>query len=165
MSLRLVTAVEADVPEILALRADVADALTAQFGPGPWSRHSTEQGVRFEMRATGFLIARKGRKIVATLCLVTRKPWAIDLRYFRKSRKPLHLVAMAVAPALQRRGLGRECMQAAIAFARKSSADVIRLDAYDAPAGAGGFYAKCGFEEVGRASYRGCPLRYFELIL
>ena len=44
-------------------------------------------------------------------------------------------------------------------------ADAIRLDAYDAPAGAGDFYAKCGFREVGRATYRGVPLVYFELLL
>jgi hypothetical protein len=41
----------------------------------------------------------------------------------------------------------------------------IRLDAYDGPAGAGGFYAKRGFREVGRVVYRGTPLVYFERIL
>ena len=36
-------------------------------------------------------------------------------------------------------------------------ADAIRLDAYDAAAGAGGFYAKFGCTEVGRVSYRDTP--------
>lgn len=40
--------------------------------------------------------------------------------------------------------------------------EVIRLDALDASAGAGGFYAKCGFSEVARVRYRGCPLVYYE---
>jgi len=44
-------------------------------------------------------------------------------------------------------------------------ADAIRLDACDAPAGAGAFYAKCGFRAVGRATYRGCPFEYFEQLL
>jgi len=39
------------------------------------------------------------------------------------------------------------------------------LDAYDAQAGAGEFYRKCGFEEVGRVIYRGTPLIYFQLLL
>ena len=39
------------------------------------------------------------------------------------------------------------------------------LDAYDGAAGAGRFYAKCGFLEVGRKTYRGVPLVYFELML
>jgi len=39
------------------------------------------------------------------------------------------------------------------------------LDAYDGAAGAGRFYAKCGFLEVGRKIYRGVPLVYFELML
>ncbi len=40
---------------------------------------------------------------------------------------------------------------------------MIRLDAYDAPAGAGEFYRKFGFSEMGRTSYRGTPLVYFEM--
>ena len=43
--------------------------------------------------------------------------------------------------------------------------DALRLDAYDDPCGAGEFYTKCGFEEVGRATYRGTPLIYYELLL
>ena len=44
-------------------------------------------------------------------------------------------------------------------------ADAIRLDAYDHAAGAGPFYAKCGFRERGRVVYRGNPLAYYELLL
>jgi ribosomal protein S18 acetylase RimI-like enzyme len=43
--------------------------------------------------------------------------------------------------------------------------DAIRLDAWDAAAGAGEFYRKCGFREVGRATYRTAPLVYFEILL
>jgi hypothetical protein len=49
--------------------------------------------------------------------------------------------------------------------ARAWPSQAIRLDAYDADAGAGGFYAKCGFREVGRVTYRTVPLIYFELLL
>lgn len=43
-------------------------------------------------------------------------------------------------------------------------ADAIRLDAYDAKAGAGGFYARCGWTKRGHATYRGAPLVYYELL-
>ena len=43
-------------------------------------------------------------------------------------------------------------------------ADVIRLDAFDAESGAGGFYERCGYEPRGRAVYKGNPLAYFELL-
>ena len=56
-------------------------------------------------------------------------------------------------------------MKHAIEHARKWPATAIRLDAYDAAYGAGDFYRKCGFREVGRATYRTEPLIYFELIL
>ena len=82
-----------------------------------------------------------------------------------KSERPLYLLAMAVAPARQRQGIGRRCLEEAKQIARAWPADAIRLDAYDAPAGAGGFYARCGCTEVGRASYRNVPLIYFECLL
>jgi GNAT superfamily N-acetyltransferase len=72
---------------------------------------------------------------------------------------------MVVAPALQRQGIGRSCLEEVRRICRRWPADAVRLDAYDAPAGAGKFYEKCGFRDIGRASYRGCPLAYFEAVL
>jgi GNAT superfamily N-acetyltransferase len=53
----------------------------------------------------------------------------------------------------------------ALEVARDWPADAVRLDAYDAPAGAGPFYEKCGWEERGRVVYRKCPLIYYERLL
>ena len=72
---------------------------------------------------------------------------------------------MAVAPELQRQGIGKRCVAAAMEIARAWPADAIFLDAYDAAAGAGEFYRRCDFREVGRAPYRGAPLIYFESLL
>jgi GNAT superfamily N-acetyltransferase len=72
---------------------------------------------------------------------------------------------MAVRPDYQRRGIGRLCLEHAIRRVRDWPADAIRLDAYDAEAGAGEFYSKCGFREVGRVEYRGTPLVYYELFV
>jgi GNAT superfamily N-acetyltransferase len=99
---------------------------------------------------------------VATFQLGTRKPWAIDVSYFSKSTRPLYLTAMAVDPDAQGNGVGRRCVEEILRIAREWPADAIRLDAYDASAGAGAFYAKCGFREVGRVIYRNNPLVYFE---
>ena len=44
-------------------------------------------------------------------------------------------------------------------------ADAIRLDAYDAKAGAGGFYSTCGFAPRGAVSYKDTPLLYFERLV
>ena len=78
-------------------------------------------------------------------------------------KRPLYLTGMAVRPDFQRRGLGRRCVDEAIRIARDWPADAIRLDAYDADAGAGLFYHKCGFTETGRKTYRSVPLTYYEL--
>ena len=50
-------------------------------------------------------------------------------------------------------------------FKGADPADAIFLDAYDAEAGAGEFYAKCGFVEVAHVSYRGVPLVYYQMLL
>jgi GNAT superfamily N-acetyltransferase len=72
---------------------------------------------------------------------------------------------MAVHPDLQGRGVGRLLLKEAENVARAWPADAIRLDAFDAEAGAGAFYAKCGFREVARVTYKRNPLVYFEMVL
>jgi GNAT superfamily N-acetyltransferase len=111
------------------------------------------------------LVTRNGARIIATLRLAAKKPWAIDISYFESVQRPLYLADMAVEPSHQQRGVGRRLVDAAISVARAWPADAIRLDAYDAEHGAGGFYERCGFREVGRATYRKTPLIYYELLL
>ena len=72
---------------------------------------------------------------------------------------------MAVLPTMQRQGIGRRCLTEVRRIAQTWPADAIRLDAYDADAGAGSFYAGCGYTELGRAIYRDTPLIYYELLL
>jgi GNAT superfamily N-acetyltransferase len=117
------------------------------------------------MKRPGVYVAWHDRRIVATLTLQTKKPWAIDRTYFAEVKRPLYLLSMAVAVDLHRQGIGRQCLDETRGIARRWPADAICLDAYDAEAGAGEFYRKCGFEEVGRAPYRGTPLIYYQLLL
>jgi len=159
---RLVAATPADAAEIAALRNAAAEDLTRRFGKGHWSGAASEKGVLHDLRTSTVWVVRSRGRIIATLRLATRKPWAIDLSYFTPCVSPLYLTSMAVAPGRQRAGVGRRCLAQALRIARDRPADAIRLDAYDGPAGAGEFYRKCGFREVGRTSYRGNPLVYFE---
>lgn len=154
-----------DAAAIASLRTSVAEHLTAQYGKGPWSSSSSEKGVLFHLRTSRIYVARGENGLVATLRLATRKPWAIDREYFSASLKPLYLTDMAVEPNLQRSGIGRLCLEEARRIGREWPGDAIRLDAFDAEAGAGEFYRKCGFREVGRVSYRNIPLIYFEMLL
>ena len=165
MRIKLQPAASDDVQDLVALRAAVAQHLTAQHGEGPWSRLSTEKGVLFDMRNSSVFVVRNRKRQVATLRLVRKKPWAIDPSYFTPCTRPLYLLSMAVLPELQRQGIGRQCIKQTIKLAREFPADALRLDAYDSAAGAEDFYAKCGFKNVGRATYRSCPLVYFELLL
>jgi len=165
MKISVTTASEADAPAIASLRTSVAAHLTRQFGEGHWSSCVTEKSVLRTIKTSRVLVARNNREIIGTLRLETKKPWAIDLAYFKSVSRPLYLHDIAVTPDLQRRGIGRRLVEEAKAVARIWPSEAIRLDAYDSDAGAGPFYAKCGFLEVGRKEYRGVPLVYFELLL
>jgi GNAT superfamily N-acetyltransferase len=154
-----------DACALAVLHTAVADDLTQRHGMGPWSAKTSEKGVLYAMRNSKVFVARAGTEIVATLRLATKKPWAIDTSYFAACRRPLYLLAMAVAPSKQRQGIGKWCMGEAVKIAKAWPADAIRLDAYDAEAGAGPFYVRCGCAEVGRVVYRNAPLIYYELQL
>jgi len=110
-------------------------------------------------------VAKNEKGLIASLRLATKKPWAIDKTYFSACQKPLYLTDMAVQPALQRSGIGRLCLEEAQRIVKEWPGDAIRLDAFDAEAGAGDFYRKCGYREVGRVTYRNTPLIYFEMLL
>ena len=162
MPVHLEPASSSDAAELAALRTAVAERLTREFGHGHWSSPVSEAAQSRMIQQGGVFVARQRGRIVGTLRLATRKPWAIDPAYFTDVSRPIYLTDMAVAIESQRRGIGRECMNEAAQIAREWDAGAIRLDAYDAPAGAGPFYAKCGLREVGRSVYRRNPLIYYE---
>jgi len=169
MKLAFATATNSDAAALAALHSAVAQDLTRRFGEGFWSSAPSERAILSDMRRPKFcriLIARcEGYRIVGTLRLATKKPWAIDTAYFTAANRPLYLTGMAVHPDFQRQGIGRLLLKEAEVAARAWPADALRLDAFDADAGAGAFYAKSGFREVARVSYKNDPLIYFELIL
>jgi GNAT superfamily N-acetyltransferase len=154
-----------DVPVIAALQNAAAGALTARFGAGHWSSLVTERGAALAQRHGRVRVGISGKRILTVLRLATKKPWAIDVSYFTPVKRPLYLTGIAVSVAHQGQGLGRLAIEDAFAIARSWPADSIRLDAYDAAAGAGGFYLTCGFRERGRVVYRDDPLVYYELLL
>jgi len=154
-----------DVAAIAGLQNATAGALTARFGQGHWSSLVTERGAALSLRHARVRVGRSGKRILTVLKLATKKPWAINVAYFTPVKRPLYLTGMAVSVAHQGQGLGRLALEDACAVAQAWPADAIRLDAYDAEAGAGRFYAKCGFEERGRVVYKGDPLVYYELTL
>ena len=165
MRLKLQLATPDHAAAIAALRLAVAEDLTARHGKGPWTSAGTDKGVLFAMRNAAVYVATRRNQVIATLTLCTKKPWAIDRKYFSPSKRPLYLVSMAVHPDWQRKGIGRQCVEEAKRLAKQWPGDAICLDAYDASAGAGEFYRKCGFNEVGRATYRNALLIYFEMLL
>jgi GNAT superfamily N-acetyltransferase len=154
-----------DVAVIAALQNAAAGALTSRFGAGHWSSLVTERRVTVSQRHARHRLGVADKRVLTVLRLATKKPWAIDVAYFTPVKRALYLTGMAVSVTHQGRGLGKLALEDACTAARGWPADAIRLDAYDAAAGAGDFYLKCGFKERGRVVYRGDPLVYYEFLL
>lgn len=151
-----------DVPAVVTLLNASARDLTDRFGKGHWSLQVSERGVVSSLAHGRLRVGVDGGAVVTVLRLARKKPWAIDVAYFTPVKLPLYLTSMAVGVSHRGRGLGRRAMDDALEVARGWPANAIRLDAYDAPAGAGSFYAACGLRECGRVAYRGTPLIYYE---
>jgi hypothetical protein len=96
---------EADDRDVLVLsrlRTAAAMKLTEEHGKGHWSTPISEAAVRRGFPHARVLVARNGGQVVGTLRLATKKPWAIDLKYFTRAERALYLTDMAVHPASQR---------------------------------------------------------------
>jgi GNAT superfamily N-acetyltransferase len=154
-----------DVPELLNLKLAVDADQERRFGDDRWCTIISEQSVARNLKASRVLIAVRRRRIVGAVRMDTRKPWAIDLKYFTSVPRAVYLHDVKVEPRSQRSGVGRQLIEQVIAAARQWPVDAIRLDAYDGRSGGAPFYRKCGFTEVGRAVYRSVPLVYLEHLL
>lgn len=164
MKFSLDIAADDDIPDVVSIKNEAAQKLTDEFGKGHWSYQCTEKGVRGGVNENSKLfVAKIDGTVVGTARLTTKKPWAIDPAYFSKVDRAIYLVDMAVHPDHQRKGIGKKILEKIVQFAEDWPAQSIRLDAYNAKAGAGDFYKKCGYTEKGRVIYRGTRLIYYEL--
>ena len=111
MHVKIQSATTEDAESIAALRNAVSDDLTFKHGRGPWTAHSTTAGVLFDLREALLLVTLHRGEVIASLKLSAKQPSAIDPGYFPKVVRPYYLTAMAVAPDLQRQGIGRACVR------------------------------------------------------
>ena len=108
-----------DAAELCAWHGEVAADLTRRHGEGHWSRSATEKGILRRIETTRVIVARDAtHRIVGTLKLVTKKPWAIDRAYFTPVKRPLYLINMDSASVEQRSGVGRRRLDEAARVAR-----------------------------------------------
>ena len=157
-------ATDADVRELLELELAIDADQAERFGDDRYRTTLNEKSVARSLASSRTVVATRRGRIVATVRMETKKPWAIDLSYFTPACKAVYLHNVNVHPELQRSGIGRQLMERVKEVAQEWPVDVIRLDAYDGPSGAGPFYRKCGFKKLGRAVYRSVPLIYYEYV-
>lgn len=154
-----------DARAIAALRTEVAQGMTREFGEGHWSACPSKALVLRQLKASQVLVAREGAEIIGTVRLATANAALFDASAFTPVTGALYVLGLAVAPAQRERGIGRQLMDAAKNAARDRAVHALWLDAYDHAAGAGKFYERCGFRRVGPAAFKEVPLIYYEWLV
>ena len=155
-----------DARSVRRVRQLAADDLTTRFGRGHWTGVSSLPTLRKHARAKQLHVVELDGEIVATFTLSPRK-----ISFYRKDwfanpdGTALYLTNMAVRPDVQRRGVGRWIMSRIEDLAQESGCGAVRFDAYDANAGAGEFYRKCGYTCVHGSSVGETALEYYEKTL
>lgn len=111
-------------------------------------------------------VGEQSGEIVATLRLTDSKIGFYRSAWFGDPDSiARYLMHMAVSPDHQGCGCGTALLRAVEEVALKQGVECIRLDSYDAPAGAGTFYAKAGYTNVHSGEVNGVPLLYWEKLL
>lgn len=157
MDITIAKATRADARALTALRTAVAQGLTQQHGVGPWSAFPSRATVTRTLRASNVLVARRGQEIVGTVRLIRANPLLLDTRAFTPVGVAIYLIGLAVDSRCRGQGIGRELVDACKGIACSWPAQALWLDAYEHPAGAGGFYEKCGFRKVGATVFKDEP--------
>jgi predicted N-acetyltransferase YhbS len=103
-------ATEADIPAILKLRLAVDGDQAMRFGDDRWATSTTEKSVARNLKSSRVIVASQRSRIVGAARMETKKPWAIDLKYFTPVGKAVYLGDVNVDPELQRTGIGLELM-------------------------------------------------------
>ena len=155
-----------DVRAVREIRLRAAEDLTARYGVGHWSGVSTLRTLKKRALEQPIFAIENDGAMVGTFTLSEKKIGFYRKSWFAQPEDPaIYLTDMAIDPAEQRKGSGRWCMKRIESIARSSGLRAVRFDAYDAPAGAGAFYRKCGYTRVHRGSIGATALEYYEKTL
>src|SRR4030095_5424963 len=113
MALSFRFATQSDIPALLKLRLAVDADQAERFGKNRWSTTINEKSVARGLKASRVLLARRHGRIIGTLRMETKKPWAIDLRYFTPVAKAVYLHDVDVDPLFRRSGIGSQLLESA----------------------------------------------------
>jgi len=157
---------DADVKSARAIRVDAAAALTQRYGSGHWSGEPSIATLKRHKEAGALYVVECDGDLVGTFKLDDKKIGFYRKAWFTRPDDPAaYLMNMAIAPERQREGIGRKTMVEIEGIVRRRALKALRFDAYDGPAGAGGFYRKCGYELMHKGTINGTALEYYEKLL
>jgi ribosomal-protein-alanine N-acetyltransferase len=115
--------------------------------PHPWSRHFFE--LILSDLNNHVVILRCGRDVLGYGGYHLLKNRVQFINASQGCRQTIHLINIAVAPHLQRRGFGTFLMNSLLSHARYKNAGYCYLEVRPSNQKAFSFYRKCGFSVIG----------------
>ena len=159
-----------DADELVGLIDSAAAALTAQLGPGYWSKRASPRRMRERIEDSdpalvekGWFVAADGEDLVGVIALATRpfRAWKRQL-WARPEEPALGVFDLAVHAKRWRGGVGRALMRFAERTARARGLGWVRLDAFAENPQSNAFYRAIGYDARGEVSAGGVPLVLYE---
>jgi putative acetyltransferase len=124
----------ADVPEVVALVAEILGEFGLEFGKGsPTDDELLALPDSYTSRGAAFWIARAGGELLGTCGVVPIEPPVYELR------------KMYLRPAARGTGLGRRLLEVAVAWTSSVGGDTLVLDTVESMQRAIAFYEANGF--------------------
>jgi ribosomal protein S18 acetylase RimI-like enzyme len=172
--MRVRPAILDDAEPLVRVIDAAAAALTAELGPGYWSKRASPRRMRERLEDSDPALVEKGwfvavepgldgDDVIGVIALATRpfRAWKKQL-WARPDQPALGVFDLAVHPRAQRRGVGRGLMRFAERAARAHGLPWVRLDAFADNPGSNAFYRRIGYDRRGVVSASGVPLVLYE---
>jgi GNAT superfamily N-acetyltransferase len=140
-------------------------ALADDFDLHHWDPPHPIERFREDARTREVWSVELDRATVATFTVGLDPVPSYPKEYFAPTGPALYLNRLAVLPAAQRHGLGRECMALVEARARELGCRAVRFDAIAAHEPLLRFYRRLGYRECGPFTLLGLPVIVFEKVI
>jgi GNAT superfamily N-acetyltransferase len=168
--MKIRSAQDSDVDDLVSLIDAAALALTEKLGPGFWSKRASPRRMRERIADSdpgliekAWFVACEEGELVGVIALATRpfRVWKRAL-WACPEEPALGVFDLAVHPHDWRRGVGRALMRFAERTARARGLGWVRLDAFAENPWSNAFYDGIGYHRRGEVSASGVPLVLYE---
>ena len=160
--MHLTQALPSDFPAVCALYQAVCAVMAREASPQwVWGEYPSEALLHKTLAAGTLYVVREGETLLGAVTVDTHFDPEYGSVAWRFGERPGAFHRLAVAPAAQGRGLGRQMIADVCGILREKGCDALRIDTYAPNTGAQRLYAAIGMRMAGEIRFAHRPLPFF----